>query len=171
MSTNANAKGSASPELDDRILDQRLRSCSIGPILIVPVHDQAIPIFIRDYVLCDARMPGSFHFLPDMLKNESTESGLMHAIKALGIARIAMKARSPNALVEGDVEYAEALHAVNLALADPERAREDRTLITVMMLGMYEVSFNVCCREAQAERACRVALVAGLARYSHGLST
>ena len=146
---------------------------SFSPIQTPPsvsVQERAVPAFIHDYVLDDAELPNSFHFLPEILRREPAASGLMHAVRAVGIASIALGGKWPNAMVAGDAEYTSALRAVNASLADPERAKDDRTLITVMMLGMYEVRPNALISTLGTENL-RIVLGEVPIRWSLGQST
>jgi hypothetical protein len=84
---------------------------------------------------------GTFHDW--VLKSYSTSDpncSLRLVIEAVGMAGLGNGFLAPNAAERSREQYCKALSAVNKALNDPARAYDDSTLLTIVLLGVYEVS-------------------------------
>ena len=81
--------------------------------------------------------------MPGLLETKPTSSALAFAISSLGEVAIAARTRSTTARIEGEVHYASTLRLVNLDLCDTTKATTDQTLMTVLLLGLYEVKAMV----------------------------
>ena len=108
--------------------------------LNIPVHKQATCYFFRNYVLDEAmHNEGFMAYLPHVYDNEVVDSLLDNVVIALGLVGIGHTRKSPSALYAAHIRYVKALSGINAKLKVPKDARADQTLITVMLLGMYEV--------------------------------
>lgn len=106
-------------------------------------EDAAAWFFFKDYVLSESTVARPiFNDLPRLFNDASKTSALPHIISALGLASISIALKQPGAMLKAHAQYAKALNSINGALRDPKLAKEDQTLLVVMLLGLYEeVSF------------------------------
>ena len=66
------------------------------------------------------------------------------AITAAAYAAFAKQTKQTDYVVTAQHKYVEALSRLNVALEDPQKARDDRTLLTTMMLALFEsINFKV----------------------------
>ena len=63
---------------------------------------------------------------------------LLSCMRALGLAGLSGVARTAAVMTAASQRYVTAIHATNAALQSPTQATEDRTLLAVMMLGVFE---------------------------------
>ena len=135
---------------DGSTASERLSAWS--SILQVPAEQQAVCFFFSDYVL-ELSNPGKrlYDYLPAFYSNESEKSALSCSIAALGLAGLSYRRREAGLLSAAKAMYSSALHQTNDALRDPAAAATDATLISVLLLGLFEVRlycFNlVACAE------------------------
>lgn len=104
------------------------------------VEDQAVCFFFRTY-----RAPQStehhqslYAYLPVLYSVEPSDHILNCIIPAIGLGGLAHRRNDPGLLLAADAAYSKALRRTNHALQIPERASADQTLISVMLLGLYE---------------------------------
>jgi len=76
--------------------------------------------------------------LPAMYNSQPPTSPLYQIITALGLSSLSLATKSPQVMIKANARYAEALISINTSLRDPVLAKDDQTLIVVMLLGMYE---------------------------------
>ncbi|KAF2790708.1 hypothetical protein K505DRAFT_76582 [Melanomma pulvis-pyrius CBS 109.77] len=103
------------------------------------IEDQAIGFFLASYVIKPTFVPrGQFDFLPELLSRPDTEEILQKSATAAGLAALANATKSPHISKKAQREYVSALALTNKALGSAQNAMKDSTLISVIMLGMYE---------------------------------
>jgi hypothetical protein len=109
------------------------------------VQDKALCLVFRRYIWAGAgttlssfTIYSSFDYLPTFFHSQKHDH-LYHAIQCLGKLGIARETNSPQVLAGANTEYASALHLTNAALEKIDEARSDRLLVTVMLLGLFEV--------------------------------
>lgn len=102
-------------------------------------NDCAALFFFHDYVLLETRQPSSlFDMLPSIYQTSSPGSPLTDIITALGLVCLSNTKGAPEALVSARARYVAALHSINDSIRDPGAASADETLMTVILLGLYE---------------------------------
>ena len=103
-------------------------------------EEQATCYFFHNYVLAkDVHVRGSFQYLADVFSREKVGPGLSDSVTALGLVGLSHLWQSPKLLVGAQMKYNSALRQVSSQLRDVEKAKADQTLISVMLLGFYEV--------------------------------
>jgi hypothetical protein len=111
--------------------------------LQVPAEQQAVCFFFSNYVLESSNPSISvYHYLPAFYNNESEKSALSCAVVALGLAGLSYRRNESSLLSAAKSMYSSALHLTNEALRDPATAATDTTLISVLLLGLFEVSLS-----------------------------
>jgi hypothetical protein len=104
-----------------------------------PVQDMATCFFFHNFVMSDSdHCRGHMDHLPQMMQTPC--SPLSAAISSVGMACLSNVTRSPGAMVAARQEYTSAVRLTNFALQDPVQSKADGMLMTVMLLGMFEVS-------------------------------
>jgi hypothetical protein len=108
--------------------------------LQVPAEQQAVCFFFSNYVLEPSNQSRSvYDYLPGFYNNESERSSMSCAVAALGLAGLSYRRSEPCLLDAAKSMYSSALHLTNEALRNPATAQADATLISVLLLGLYEV--------------------------------
>jgi hypothetical protein len=106
----------------------------------VSAEQQAVCFFFSNYVLEPSESSKSvYDCLPALYNNESEKSAMSCAVTALGLAGLSYRRGGPCMLSAAKSMYSSALHLTNEALRDPKTAVADATLISVLLLGLYEV--------------------------------
>ncbi len=103
--------------------------------LTQPVQARAVSFFLSKYI------PGSnFEYLASFyIPYSDSEEQLSASIEAVGLASLSNELVSWEVLAEARKHYVHAIQATKTALQDPARAREDSTLLAVLLLSLYEV--------------------------------
>ena len=121
---------------------------SIAEILDVPrqlslsLEEKANCYFFHNFVSKDIAYPtGNLSYLPIIYGQEFSESVLSEIVTAIGMAGIANLQNSPDAMIAARQKQVAVLRDVNVAIQDPENAKTDRTLMAVLLLGLFEVNF------------------------------
>lgn len=79
-----------------------------------------------------------FNELPRLYSEAPERSALSSILTALGLACLSNTLKRPEVMMKANAKYAEALTFINSALRDPVEAKNDHTLLVVLLLGMYE---------------------------------
>ena len=110
----------------------------------VSAEQQAVCFFFSNYVL-EPSKPGNsvYEYLPTFYNHESGKSPLSCVIVALGLAGLSYRKSEPSLLLASKSVYSSALHLTNEALRNPVTAVTDATLISVLLLGLYEVCLHL----------------------------
>ena len=110
-----------------------------GVVLYQPLHDLAVNFFMANYVGSDPAT-SQFDYLPSFyLKNGSPNPVLQRSIEAVGIAGFAKASRRSELVFPATKSYISAIREINNALSTDVSAAQDSTLISVMLLAMFEV--------------------------------
>jgi hypothetical protein len=105
-----------------------------------PMDLQAPCYFFANYVLENSSdSQGYLEYLPKLCQNDVSNSFLMDAVTSLGLAGLAVRRHDSSALNFSRLKYSSALNQLNIALTSTENALTDQALITVFLLGLYEV--------------------------------
>lgn len=116
-------------------------SLSYTKTLTTLPEDLATNYFFRNYVFGEPNLRRGFNaYMPSIFSQVSRDSPLSAAISSIGLAGLANTQNAPGAEIISAQRYASALKGVNADLRDPLRATADETLITVSLLGLYEVN-------------------------------
>lgn len=106
---------------------------------LVYSEDTAAWFFFKDYVLSEVTISRPiFNELPGLYNNAPDGSALSCILSALGLASLSISMQRPEVIPKAHAKYAQALTAVNAALRNPILAKDDHTLLVVMLLGLYE---------------------------------
>jgi hypothetical protein len=101
--------------------------------LVPPLEDVALAHFMTSYV------PGSrFGYLLGMYATLGPDVSLPAAIDAASKARLAWEFEEPKMMEAARISYAKALTLTNLALSNPATALQDTTLVSVLLLSLFE---------------------------------
>lgn len=118
--------------------------------LLPSFDEQATCFFFQNYVLednCASR--GHFDYLPGIYRNSKVNKILEDAVVALGLAGLANRTKISEVMVKANIKYTAAVHAVSSVLGEMEQAKADQTLISVMLLSLYEVCITSCLSAAK----------------------
>ncbi|CAO2649174.1 Nn.00g101230.m01.CDS01 [Neocucurbitaria sp. VM-36] len=115
------------------------------------IEEQAQGFFISNYVAQPAIVPrGQFEWVTELLAQPDTEEVLRSSVNAASLAGLATSTKSPVIMQKAQAAYVSALRVTNSALRVKETAIKDSTLISVIMLGMYE---NMVSQDSQSMQA------------------
>ncbi len=107
------------------------------------VEEQAASYVFYNYVSEDnekATSKGFFDYLPAFYRRSQTGSILADAVTALGLVGIANSTRDSALLNKAVLKYGATARAVSDKLGVVELAKQDDILISVLLLGLFEVS-------------------------------
>ncbi|KAL1591977.1 hypothetical protein SLS60_011569 [Paraconiothyrium brasiliense] len=98
-----------------------------------PIEDVALAHFMSSYV------PESrFEYLLSIYTTFGPDASLPAAIEAASKARLAWEVGEPLVMEEARSSYAKAVTETNLALSNPATALQDATLVSVLLLSLFE---------------------------------
>jgi hypothetical protein len=103
-----------------------------------PVEDQALSFFFDNYVWCSSSQE-PFNYLPAILRTGPLGVPLTNALIALGMAGLAFSGKDQSMMATAHQRYNTAVQMVHANLADPNEAQSDQTLLTITLLGLFEV--------------------------------
>lgn len=102
------------------------------------IEDQGIRYFMANYVMSDLDL--CVGHLANLLSDKITRSKTLQvAMGAVGLAGLSNQRNDSSLMNKARNEYAMALRMTKNRLADPLRCKQDRTLTTVALLGLFEV--------------------------------
>ncbi|KAE9365950.1 hypothetical protein N431DRAFT_430125 [Stipitochalara longipes BDJ] len=115
--------------------DPHLSALQLAPT----IEDLAVGFFISNYVIENTR-PNRGHLDPiqDMTRVGQLDEALLSSMKAVGLAGFAHASHAPHLLKNARYQYVRAIQSTNVALRDPENAKKDATLMSIMILGIFE---------------------------------
>lgn len=103
------------------------------------IDTQAQGFFLTNYAgAADFPQGGQFEWIPQLLSRPNIEGTLRESFRALSLAIFANAAKSPAVMRKARIAYGSALEETNRALMSHEAAVKDSTLVSVILLGMYE---------------------------------
>ncbi|KAJ5602735.1 hypothetical protein N7537_005691 [Penicillium hordei] len=107
------------------------------PLVII-----GIDFFLSHYVVRQSGpSSGFFDYVPAMLAQDDGGNDMLEgAILAVGFSGLARTTSHPDLLTRSMMLYTRTMERVNLALADPQAARRDSTIVSVLVLALYEFS-------------------------------
>jgi hypothetical protein len=115
--------------------DANLSSFQLAPT----IEDLATGFFISNYVIGNSAL-GRGHLDPieNMSRFGGFDEALLCSMKAVGLAGFAHAAHAPHLLKNAQYQYVRAIQSTNAALRDPVAVKKDSTLLSVMILGIFE---------------------------------
>ena len=105
----------------------------------VPICDQAKELFYYNYVI-GVNKP--FHFLQALYSPASKFDFLNRSIDAVALAYFGYQRHLSGAEEHAREQYVSALSLTNAAIRDPYQAREDTTMLAILLLDLYEKMSN-----------------------------
>ncbi|KAK6611485.1 C6 finger domain-containing protein [Botrytis cinerea] len=121
-------------ELNEILMAPRPRA-----VLAPSIVEQGTSYFISNFVAgVSGPSHGHFNYLKDLCRNGGLDEALSTSMTAVGLAGLANRTKSPQLLGEARHEYMVALRRVNGALRSPSDAVKDSTLLSIMVLAVFE---------------------------------
>lgn len=112
--------------------------------LSVPLEDQATYYFFYNFVSQDpASLQTYSHVMPTVYRQNSSFNALPNIIEAIGLAGVSNVKQAPQLMAAAGMKYTRALRAITASIQDPKEASTDQTLITIMLLGLFEVLYTL----------------------------
>ncbi|KAJ5237373.1 hypothetical protein N7489_007464 [Penicillium chrysogenum] len=107
------------------------------PLVII-----GLDFFLSHYVVRQSGpSSGVFDYVPGMLAQDDGGNDMLEgAILALSFGGLARTTSQADLLTRSMMMYTRTMERVNLALADPQAARRDSTIVSVLVLALYEFS-------------------------------
>ncbi|KAF2630814.1 hypothetical protein BU25DRAFT_334528 [Macroventuria anomochaeta] len=103
------------------------------------VEDQAVGFFISNHVSQPTLIPrGQYEWVIEALNEPGCEEILRCSVHAASLAGLANSTKNSVIMAKAHAAYGSALRMTNNALRVKETAVKDTTLVSVIMLGMYE---------------------------------
>jgi hypothetical protein len=113
--------------------------------LATSAEDQATCFFFQNYVLGGHDLSkGNFDYLADIYGTEEIGSGLADSVAALGMVGLANFWKAPNIMSNAIFKYNSAMHTTSSQLRDVQQFKSDQTLISILLMGLYEVLSTFC---------------------------
>lgn len=107
----------------------------------VPVEDQAACHFISNFVLVphQGSVRGFLDFVMPLMRIDGTPQHFKYAFDACALASLNNRVGTGNHFEKEALgKYTKALSATSSALRDPEVTKQDATLASVLLLGLFE---------------------------------
>jgi len=112
---------------------------------------QGSGFFFHHYVSEDPTSPISYaNYLPKLYNHESAYSALPCIIAAIGMAGISNMQTDSATMIWARQKHMDVLRSLNSSLQDPKTAKSDVTMMTVILLGLFEL---VTCAAPQSLKA------------------
>lgn len=117
----------------------------------MPMEFQGSGFFFHHYVSEDPTSPISYaNYLPKLYTHESAYSALPGIIAAIGMAGISNMQTDSATMLWARQKHSDVLRSLTTSLQKPELAKSDATMMTVMLLGLFEL---VTCAAPQSLKA------------------
>ncbi|KAI9697513.1 MAG: hypothetical protein M1820_007779 [Bogoriella megaspora] len=113
----------------------------LAPGLWTSDEVQATAFFFRNFVLLPRQTDATRGFLSVLLpfyNNCSSESAIHRATSAVALSALSKFPDRNYLQNQSAIEYGKAISIVNKAIIDPEQAKSDELLCTILLLGLYE---------------------------------
>jgi hypothetical protein len=104
------------------------------------VGDQAVHYFLSNFVLLPRTKTsrGFLTYVIPLIKNEPPDTQLSTSFAAVALAAFGNRPAAKHLLPMAAHYYCKALNLINYALRDPVAQRSDQTLVSVLLLGLFE---------------------------------
>lgn len=110
-------------------------------VLLPPIEDIATGFFVSNFVMRatnESVGPGRFDYLGEIYRDHSMDEGLISSMRAVGFASYAHTSQSATLLQKARQQYTQAIQYTNKSLRSPEAAKKDTTLLSILVLGIFE---------------------------------
>jgi hypothetical protein len=84
-------------------------------------------------------LKGCFDYVLPLHKNSSGGGFINDIVECIGLAYMSRTGSNPTLMLEASAKHTVVLRAVNTALRDMTTAKNDETLVAVLLLGLFEV--------------------------------
>ncbi|KAF4627512.1 hypothetical protein G7Y89_g10644 [Cudoniella acicularis] len=122
------------------IVQQDTSPLSLTYTLAPTLEDRAIGFFVFNFVIgFDGPIKGHLASLNRLARTQNIDDRLMASMKAVGLAAYSHVARAPSLLNNARFQYMKSIQLLNAALRQPEEAKKDSTLMTIQVLGIFEI--------------------------------
>jgi hypothetical protein len=112
---------------------QHSKPFSLTAPLLLRIEDLALNHFLSSHV-CGSH----FNYLPKVYNNDQDCNTLSASVRAAALAALSRELKEPDTMRKAREQYSQALVLVNQALAKPSLAVLDSTLISVLLLSLFE---------------------------------
>lgn len=103
------------------------------------IEELATSFFITNYIIADTGPNrGYLDHVEIMAKVGELDESLLSSMKAVGLAGYAHTMHTPQLLTNARYQYLRALRLTNAALRDPVEVKKDGTLLSIIILGIFE---------------------------------
>ena len=103
-------------------------------------EDQATCFFFQNYVLGGNDMAkGNLDYLSELYGSEEIGSGLADSVAALGMVGLANFWKAPSIMSNAAFKYNSAMRTISSQLRDVEEAKSDQNMVSILLMGLYEV--------------------------------
>lgn len=82
---------------------------------------------------------GNYQYLSTIYADQPVGFPLRQAVTALGLAGLSNFWKAPHIMAQANKAYCTALRLVNVSLGNIEEAKSDQTVVSIMLLALYEV--------------------------------
>lgn len=114
---------------------------SVHRPLSLPLDMIGLDFFLTHYVVHQSGPSSGFlDYVVTILAREEGHELLEGAVLAVGFAGLARTTKQTDLMCRSIMMYTRTMERVNRALADPVAARRDSTIVTVLVLALYEFS-------------------------------
>ncbi|KAJ4301133.1 hypothetical protein N0V90_003223 [Kalmusia sp. IMI 367209] len=113
----------------------------VSPIkpLISSIEDQALGFFAANNLMQPSiALRGNYQWLFQMLSGPEVDPSVKSSTYAVSLATLATATKSEAVMEKAHEHYALALASTNKALGDSKKLYEDDTIVSVILLGVYE---------------------------------
>ncbi len=141
-------------------------------LLLPPLEDRAKELFVSKYVLCStARASCMEHFYVTL----PHPAYLVVCIRAVSLAYLSYELRSPEILQRARQTYGSTLRLTNAALQNVQTVKHNATLLTVLLLDMYEkltqqLVNNITCDTKHLDGALALLQLSGTSQFEDVIS-
>ncbi|KAH8800434.1 hypothetical protein F5884DRAFT_863141 [Xylogone sp. PMI_703] len=138
-------KDTTALRINDETLTVQARSGVVWPLKLprsvdITIHQRAKDIFYYNYVVGKSQPLDFSQPYYDICPSDA--DSLLESIDAVSLAYLNFQKRTASAHREAQQHYVSALRLTRLALDDPNDSRNDSTVLSVMLLDMYEKIVN-----------------------------
>ena len=110
--------------------------------LSASLEDQARCFFFHHFVADDPAPPvGYARYLPTVFNLDSANGNLPGIITSIGLAGLSNMYSSQDTMIKARQKHTAVLRSLNSSLQDTQTATTDVTFVTVLLLGLFEVSY------------------------------
>jgi hypothetical protein len=108
--------------------------------LTTSAENQATCFFFQNYVLGGGDLTkGNLDYLSEIYSTEEIGTGLADCVASLGMVGLANFWKASNIMSNAVIKYNSAMRAISSQLRDVEQAKSDQTMISILLMGLYEV--------------------------------